>query len=257
MPVQARYERIALNPAIIPDATRWQRTRLLIGEAGVARLAAARVLVAGLGGVGSYAAEALARAGVGDLRLADCDSVAPSNLNRQLVALHSTLGQPKVDVMARRIADINPDCRVKCIARRLVEEEMSDQVDADLDYVVDAIDSTDSKIALIVTAYRLGIPVVSSMGAGGRRDPTLLRVSDLMDTQVCPLARAVRRGLRRHGIDHGILAVYSSESPVPPGRECTDDGRAQSVNGTVSYLPGLFGLMLAGVAIERLIQPDA
>jgi tRNA A37 threonylcarbamoyladenosine dehydratase len=232
----------------------WDRTLILVGDAGVARLRASHVLVAGLGGVGSYATEALARAGVGALTLADHDRVDPTNVNRQLLALGSTLGRPKTEVMAERVADINPACRVTLISDFLDADCMEGVLSGGFDQVIDAIDSLSSKLALIETAQRLGLPIVSSMGAGGRLDPTRIRVGDLMDTQVCALAREVRSRLRRRGIGRGITVVWSDEPPRPPAPpQETGRGRARAVNGTLSYMPPLFGLMLAGVVVQRLL----
>jgi len=232
----------------------WARTRIVVGDDGVERLRSARVLLAGLGGVGSYAAEALARAGVGRLTLADFDRVAPSNLNRQLVALNSTIGRKKLEVMGERVRDINPDCELTALDRFLSADEMAQILAPGFDYVIDAIDSLNSKIALIAAARDLGIAVASSMGAGGRTDPCGIRVGDLMDSQVCPLARVVRQRLRRRGIGRGVLAVWSEEparAPLPP--EPAGRGRPRAVNGTLSYLPALFGMCLAGAVIHRLL----
>lgn len=236
-------------------SARAQRTALLVGEAGVARLAQARVFVAGLGGVGSFAAEALVRAGVGELVIADFDVVAPSNLNRQLCALHSTLGQPKAEVMRQRLLDINPDCRLSVLQEFLAADALPTLVAAGgFDQVIDAIDSLSSKLALIGAAIDTGVPVVASMGAGGRLDPTAIRVGDLMDSLGCPLARKVRQQLRRRGYGRGITAVWSEEPPLPPlAPQPTGRGRPRVVNGTISYLPGLFGLTLAGVVVQRLL----
>jgi tRNA A37 threonylcarbamoyladenosine dehydratase len=235
------------------------RTRILIGDQGVERLRAARVFVAGLGGVGAFAAEALARAGVGELILADGDRVAASNLNRQLCALHSTLGQPKVAVMRERLLEINPTCRVTAIPTFLTADELPMRVrEGGFDQIIDAIDSLSSKLALLGAALDAATPIVSSMGAGGRLDPTRLRVGDLMDSGGCPLARKVRQHLRRRGYARGITAVWSDEPPRPPlPPEPCARGRARAVNGTISYLPGLFGLSLAGIVIQRLAEPQA
>ena len=236
----------------------FERTRILVGEDGVAALRAARVFLAGLGGVGSYAAEALARAGVGTITLADHDHVAASNLNRQLPALNSTLGRRKIEVMAERIGDINPSCRLTLVEEFLSADNVAAQLAGGYDAVLDAIDSLSSKTALIETAYRAGLTVVSSMGAGGRLDPTRLRVTDLQATRVCPLARAVRTQLRRRGVGHGVTAVWSDETPLPPlPPEDVGRGRPRAVNGTVSYMPALFGLTLAGVAIRRVLGFDS
>jgi tRNA A37 threonylcarbamoyladenosine dehydratase len=235
----------------------FERTRILVGEDGAAALRTARVFLAGLGGVGAYAAEALARAGVGAITLVDHDLVAASNLNRQLPALHSTLGRPKIDVMAERIRDINPSCQLTLVDDFLTADNVAAHLAGGHQVVLDAIDSLSSKTALIETAYRAGLTVVSSMGAGGRLDPTRLHVTDLQATRVCPLARAVRTQLRRRGIGRGVTAVWSDETPLPPlPPEDVGRGRPRAVNGTVSYLPALFGLTLAGVAIRRVLGLD-
>jgi tRNA A37 threonylcarbamoyladenosine dehydratase len=241
-------------PVVPTDAPIWERTRIVVGERGVARLPTSRVLVAGLGGVGSYAAEALALAGTGQLTLADFDRVAPSNLNRQLVALGSTIGRRKVEVMGERLRDINPACELTLIDRFLGADEMPQLLGRGFDWVIDAIDSLNSKVALIDESRALGVPVASSMGAGGRTDPACIRLGDLMDSNVCPLAREVRRRLRRRGVERGVLAVWSDELPEPPlSAQATDRGRPRAVNGTVSYLPALFGTTLAGAVVHRLL----
>jgi tRNA A37 threonylcarbamoyladenosine dehydratase len=236
------------------DSPLRERTRILVGDAGIERLHSARVLVAGLGGVGSHAAEALARAGIGHLTIADCDRVAASNLNRQLVALGSTIGRKKVEVMAERIRDINPACRITELDRFLAAEEMPDLLAPGYDFVVDAIDSLNSKVALIVAGVEADLPTAASMGAGGRTDPSRIRIGDVMDSRGCPLARLVRKRLRRRGVDRGVLAVWSDEPARPPlAPEPTGRGRPRAVNGTVSYLPALFGMSLAGVVVHRLL----
>ncbi len=242
------------QPAIAPL---FERTRILVGDEGVARLRTARVLIAGLGGVGSFVAEALARAGVGDLTLADHAVVAPSNLNRQIVALGSTVGAPKAQVMAGRIREINPDCQLTLIECFLEPDAMPALLSASFHQVIDAIDSLSSKVELIAAAAEQGVPIVSSMGAGGRLDPTRIQVGDLMDTSVCPLARAVRGRLRRRGIGRGVTVVWSDEpsrAPLPPQE--TGRGRPRAVNGTVSYMPALFGLTLAGIVVQRILAQD-
>ncbi len=239
------------------DDPLWDRTRILVGETGVARLSESHVLVAGLGGVGAPAAEALARAGVGALTLVDHDRVDASNLNRQLVALRSTLGRYKTEVMAERIADINPTCRLRTVPEFLDEDGMEQFLSEPFDQVIDAIDSLSSKVSLIETAWRLGLPILSSMGAGGRMDPTRVQVGDLMDTRVCALARAVRGRLRRRGIGRGITVVWSEEQPLPPlPPSDTSRGRPRAVNGTLSYMPPLYGLTLAGLTVQRLLAGD-
>jgi tRNA A37 threonylcarbamoyladenosine dehydratase len=234
-----------------------ERTHILVGDTGMARLGAAHVFLAGLGGVGSYAAEALARAGVGQLTLVDHDVVSGSNLNRQLPALHSTLGRKKIEVVAERIGDIEPACRVHLVDEFLDAGNVTERLPDGHCLVLDAIDSLSAKVALVVEAWQRGLTVVSSMGAGGRLDPTRIRVSDLQDTIVCPLARAMRTHLRRRGVDRGVTAVWSDEQPIPPlPPEDVGRGRPRAVNGTISYMPALFGLTLAGVAIRRILRGE-
>jgi tRNA A37 threonylcarbamoyladenosine dehydratase len=233
----------------------FERTRILVGEAGLERLAGASLLLAGLGGVGSYAAEALARAGVGRLTLADHDRVAGSNLNRQLPALRSTVGRKKIEVTAERIADINPACGLTLHDTFLDPDNIPAVLEPGFDFVIDAIDSLNCKAALVAEAHGRRIPVASSMGAGGKSDPTRVVSGDLMDSDVCPLARQMRKRLRKRGVGRGVLAVWSLEpgcAPLPP--EPTERGRARAVNGTLSYMPALFGLTLAGLAIRRIAE---
>ncbi|MBS4099213.1 MAG: tRNA threonylcarbamoyladenosine dehydratase [Sulfuricella sp.] len=235
----------------------FERTQILIGDNGIAALAAKHVFIAGLGGVGSYCAEALARAGIGRLTLVDHDVVSTSNINRQLPALLSTVGQAKIDLVAARIADINPACRVETQRIFLSAANIDEMVPADCDYVIDAIDSMSCKAALIAQSVKRGLNVASSMGAGNRLDPTRIKIADLSKTEMCPLARGIRKLLaRHHGIRKGVLTVFSDEEgspPLPP--EAVDGpGRARAVNGTISYMPPLFGLMLAGAVIQRLLE---
>jgi tRNA A37 threonylcarbamoyladenosine dehydratase len=240
--------------AVLPQ---FERTAILLGEGGLAKLAQAHVLVAGLGGVGSICAEALARAGVGRLTLIDTDVVAPSNINRQLPALLSTVGQAKVTLMAARIADINPACQVTARRVFLAPENIAAELPGDLDFVIDCIDSLNCKVALIVMARQRGLPVASSMGAGNRLDPGRVQLADISQTRVCAFAALVRKRLRRQGVGEGVLTVFSDESGRPPAppEPVEGRGRARAVNGTISYLPPLFGLMLAGAVVQRLLAP--
>jgi tRNA A37 threonylcarbamoyladenosine dehydratase len=232
----------------------FERTEILIGAAGLARLAHCHIFLAGLGGVGSWCAEALARAGVGRLTLVDMDRVATSNINRQLPATLSTVGQFKTEVMAARLRDINPDLRLTLLTQFLTPDNVADLLPGDAHYVVDCIDSLNCKLALIETALARGLPVAASMGAGNKLDPTRVRVSDISKTQVDPLAREVRTRLKRRGIAKGVLCVWSDEPGRPPRPpEPTAQGRPRAVNGTISYLPPLFGLMLAGTVLNRLL----
>ncbi len=233
----------------------FERTGILIGRAGVERLASRHVFVAGMGGVGSWCAEALTRAGIGRLTLVDMDTVAVSNINRQMPALFSTVGRKKTEVMAERLRDINPDCRLTPLDVFIDPSNVDGLLPADADFVIDCIDSLNCKVALIATAYRRGLPVAASMGAGNKLDPSRLHIADISKTQVDPLAREVRHRLKRQGIETGVLTVYSDEPGRPPRPpEPTAHARARAVNGTLSYLPPLFGLMLAGAVIQRLID---
>jgi tRNA threonylcarbamoyladenosine dehydratase len=233
-----------------------ERTELLVGPERLRALRARHVLIAGLGGVGSYAAEAMARAGVGRITLLDHDVVGPSNLNRQLVALRSTLGQPKAEVMARRIADIDPEIQVRAAIEFLHPDSIPEQIPLDADYVIDCIDSIACKAALVACCQARGQAVISSMGAGGRMDPTLVRIGPLAETQLCPLARAMRKQLRRIDGHLDYPVVYSLETPRKgtEHRPLDGPGRARSTNGTIAYLPALFGLMAAGWAIQEWLE---
>lgn len=234
----------------------YERSQILVGEAGIRRLQQAHVLLAGVGGVGSFAAEALGRAGVGRITLIDDDRVSPSNLNRQLPATEETIGQKKGAVMAARLATINPHCQLEWVDQFLTPETIPPLLDRTApDWVIDAIDSLNCKVALIWEARLRGCPVASSMGAGGRLDPTRIVVGDLMETSVCPLARAVRIRLRRRGCGRGVVAVWSPEEPMPHApQEEMAQGRGRVVNGTISYMPALFGMTLAGVVIRALLS---
>jgi len=236
------------------DHSLFERSHILIGDEGIARLQASHVLIAGIGGVGSFTAEALARLGVGQLTLLDHDVVSPSNINRQLIALNSTVGQLKTSVMAKRINDINPHCRVTVMNDFLSPDSVPALLEHPFDIIVDAIDSMSSKTALIEMAWRQDIALFSSMGAGGKLDPTQIRTGDLMDTTICKLAKQLRGHLRKRGVGRGIQTVYSIEPSIPPlPPEAVERGRPRAVNGTVSYMPSLFGLTLAGLVANRLI----
>jgi tRNA threonylcarbamoyladenosine dehydratase len=235
----------------------FERTEILIGAAGIQLLADKHIFVAGLGGVGSYCAEALARAGIGKLTLVDHDRVAPSNINRQLPALLSTVGASKIELMRDRISNINPDCKLTTHQVFLTTENMTEYVPDSVDYVIDCIDSLNCKVALVSTSIQRGLNVASSMGAGNRLDPSRIKLADISKTEMCPLARIMRKRLHKLGIRRGILTVYSDEQPAQPLPPVAVDGpgRARAINGTISYMPPLFGLMLAGEVIRRLLEP--
>lgn len=232
----------------------FSRTALLLGDDALARLASARVAVFGIGGVGGHAVDALARCGVGALDLIDNDTVSLTNLNRQLVALHSTIGRYKVDVAAARIADINPRAIVRTY-RTFYLPETAGQFDfSQYDYVIDAIDTVTAKLDLAERAYRTGTPIISAMGAGNKLDPTRFEVTDISKTSVCPLARVMRTELRRRGVPH-LKVVYSREPARTPHQN--DDvrqeaGARRAVPGSVSFVPSVAGLILAGAVIRDL-----
>ena len=230
------------------------RTGLLLGEEAIDKLASSRVAVFGVGGVGGYVAEALARSGVGAIDLIDDDDVALSNLNRQIIALHSNVGQPKVEVAAARIKDINPDCRVT-VHKCFYLPETADRFDfREYDYVVDAIDTVTGKLMLAEQAKEAGTPIISSMGAGNKLDPTAFRVADIKQTKVCPLARVMRRELKKRGIDT-LKVVYSEEQALTPAgtTEETEGAHAKrQTPGSIAFVPSVAGLIAAGEVIKDL-----
>ena len=246
---------------------RYSRTVNLVGEEGLAKLRSAKVLIIGNGGVGSYAAEAIGRSGVGSVTLMDGDTVQPSNLNRQLVALTSTLGRNKAEVMAERMKDIDPDTEVTALARFY---KVDDELDlTQFDWVVDAIDDVNAKTALIKTAVEKGVNIISAMGAAGKFG-TAFKVTDISKTSTCPLAKVMRKRLRDLGIEH-LPVVYSKEKPIrpledmsiscrkhcicPPGtaRKCT---QRRDIPGSTAFVPSAAGLIIAGEVIKDLIEFD-
>lgn len=232
----------------------FSRTALLIGDAGLQRLAAARVLVAGVGGVGSCAVEALARAGVGCLTLVDSDLVQASNINRQVHALTTTLGRPKVAVMAERLLLINPGLQVTPLQELITPDNVSNLLEPGYDLVLDAIDSFSAKLALLKGCVEREVMVLSSMGAAGKLDPTRIQIADIADSQGCRLARKLRKELRRGGISTGVTVVYSDE---PCRLERLGEPEAEGERrplGTISYLPAAFGLFMASAAVRRLLD---
>ena len=243
------------------------RTIMMLGDRGYARLRGARVAIFGIGGVGGYAVEALARAGVGSLDLIDSDRVSVSNINRQIIATESTVGKYKTEAAKDRIASINPECRVTT-HNVFFSEETLDNFDFDsYDYILDAIDSVSSKVELISAANSHGVPIISAMGAGNKLDPTKFKVSDISKTAVCPLAKAVRIALRKRGINH-LKVVYSEEEPirVPDNRGIGDRVNNNSTDtlsakdsydkrrapGSISFVPSVMGLILAGEIIKDI-----
>ena len=231
-----------------------ERTELLLGKEKLETLRQAHVLVVGLGGVGAYAAEMIARAGVGRMTLADADVVGLTNINRQLLALHSTIGRPKAEVLAERLRDINPEIELTVVNRYIKDEETYTLLDAArYDYVVDCIDTLSPKLALIVAARERGLKLVSSMGAGAKTDPTQLEIKDISKTHHCPLAHMLRKRLHKVGVYKGFKAVFSPE-PVREGAMIiAEEQNKKSQVGTISYIPALFGIGCASVVIRDLV----
>ena len=245
---------------------RFSRTQLLYGEETMGRLASSRVAVFGIGGVGGYVVEALARSGIGALDLIDDDKVCLTNINRQIFATTKTVGKYKVDVAEERIHDINPDCEVRTYKTFFLPETQDQFNFKEYDYVVDAIDTVTGKIAIIEQAKEAGVPVISSMGAGNKLDPTAFEVTDIYKTSVCPLAKVMRHELRKRGID-SLKVVYSKEKPVrpledmsiscrnhcicPPGtvRKCTE---RRDIPGSTAFVPSVAGLIIAGEVLNDL-----
>lgn len=230
------------------------RTELLLGKEKIERLRQSHILVVGLGGVGAYAAEMICRAGVGRMTIVDADTVNESNLNRQLPALHSTLGQQKAEVMARRLKDINPELDLTVYAEFIRDERTEEILDSQtFDFVVDAIDSVSPKVYLMYHAFMRKIPLVSSMGAGAKSDPTQIKIADISKTFNCGLAKAVRKRLNRMGISKGIPVVFSTELANPDAVIPVEDEECKiTTAGTVSYMPATFGCFLASYVIRNV-----
>ena len=231
-----------------------QRTRLLLGEEKMERLQQAHVLVVGLGGVGAYAAEMICRAGVGRMTIVDADTVQPTNINRQLPALHSTMGREKAEVLAARFKDINPDIELTVLPVFLEDDNIPELLDAArYDFIVDAIDTLAPKCYLIAEALKRHIKIVSSMGAGAKSDITQIRFADIWDTYHCGLSKAVRKRLQKLGIKRKLPVVFSTEQADPKSVLLTEDEQnKKSTCGTVSYMPAVFGCYLAEYVIKRL-----
>ncbi len=238
----------------------FDRTAMILGNEAMAALAAARVAIFGIGGVGGYAVEALARSGVGALDLIDSDRIEVTNLNRQILALHSTVGWDKVDAAAARVLDINPACAVTT-HKIFYLPETRDQIDfSRYDYIIDAVDTVTAKIDLIVSAGAHHVPIISAMGTGNKLDPTALRVADIYETSVCPLAKVMRQACRKRGIT-ALKVVYSREAPLSPAPgteslvERVNAGSSRrSVPGSVAFVPAAAGLILAGEVVRDLIR---
>ena len=229
----------------------FSRTEMLIGQNNIATLRNSRVAVFGAGGVGGFTIEALARAGVGTIDIIDNDTVSESNLNRQIIALHSTIGQLKTEVMKKRILDINPDC-VVTIFNTFVLPENIDSFDFSVySYIVDAIDTVSGKLAIIEKGAKEGVPVISSMGTGNKLDPTRFQITDISKTSVCPLARVMRYELKKRGIKK-LKVLFSTEEPIKPTAQ--KDERGKVPPGSISFVPSVAGLLIGGEVIKDLIR---
>ena len=236
-------------------ADQYSRTRLLLGSEGMQKLRRARVILFGLGGVGGYTAEALARAGVGQLDLVDNDTVSITNLNRQILATHSTVGQYKVDVAARRIGDIDPTITVRTYKTFYLPETAAQFDLSQYDYVIDAIDTVTGKLSLIAQAKAAGVPVISCMGTGNKLDATGFQVADISKTSGCALARIMRKECAKRGLKH-VKVLFSTEDPLPATEESTEElpeGR-RSLPGSVAFVPSVAGLLIAGEVVKDLIK---
>ena len=232
-----------------------ERTELLFGSEKLERLRGKHVLVVGLGGVGAYAAEMIARAGVGRMTIVDGDKVSVSNINRQLPALHSHIGKPKAEIMAARLRDINPDIDLTVINDFVKDERMEQLLDNEYDYVVDAIDTISPKLFLILHCLNRKLKIVSSMGAGGKTDPSKIAIADISKTYNCKLAKAIRKRLHRKGVDRGVPVVFSSElTDKAAVLEVDDEENKKSTVGTISYMPAMFGIYCASKVINDLIK---
>lgn len=236
------------------DLSWLSRTSLLIGEETLKQLTRKHVMVVGMGGVGSFAAEFIARSGIGKMTIIDGDVVDPTNRNRQLPALSTNHGEPKVQIMAQRLTAINPELELDVVQEFVNPDMVQVQLAKKPDFIIDAIDSITPKITFIRGAFDSGLPLVSSMGAGAKLDPTQLRVVDISQTYNCPFAQQIRKNLRNHGIYRGIPVVFSPEKPIRESLMLTDGKNfKKSAYGTISYLPATFGAVVASVAIRTLM----
>lgn len=235
----------------MPVKEEFSRTAYVYGEEAIEKLNKSRVAVFGVGGVGGYICEALCRAGVGSIDIFDRDCVSVSNINRQIIALHSTVGRPKVEVMKERMLDINPDCKVNAYNVFYLPENADEFDLSGYDYIADAVDTVAAKLEIAERAYKLGIPVISAMGAGNKTDPTRFEIADIANTTVCPLARVMRRELKARGIKK-YKVVYSKEDPIKSG--VIDEESGKSIPGSLSFVPSAVGLIMAGEIVNDLVK---
>lgn len=231
---------------------RFSRQEPLIGKNGIKKLSKSKIAIIGIGGVGSYTVEALARAGVGHIILIDHDIIDITNINRQIHALDSTVGLPKVEVMRQRLLDINPEIKVDVFQKFISKDVIEKILKKDMDYVVDAIDTIKSKVSLILYCKKNNIPIISAMGAGNKLDPSCFKVADISETSMCPVARVVRRQLRKHNINKGVKVVYSEEEPIKTSK--TSSKSKQIITGSISFVPPVVGMIMAGVVIRDILN---
>jgi tRNA A37 threonylcarbamoyladenosine dehydratase len=242
--------------------TQFQRTALLIGEEGIKKLQQSRVAVIGLGGVGSYAVEALVRAGVGSFLIIDFDRVNESNINRQLIALHSTIGQLKTDVIKQRMLDINPQIKIEILSEFFAKENRLDYLNK-ADFILDAIDSIGPKMGMIKDLTELNIPFISVLGAGNRLDPSKIEITSIWKTEQCPLAKRLKKLLRRYGVTKSFPVVFSSEKPLEIDliepifqNDMRPDSIPKTTVGSISYMPAIMGMMAASWLIRRIVNGE-
>lgn len=238
----------------------FQRTELLIGKNGLEKLQAAHVAVFGIGGVGGYVAEALARTGIGEITLVDNDDVSLTNINRQIIATHNTIGRSKVEVMAERIASINPDCQTHLHQTFFLPENASSFNFKDYDYIVDAVDTVAAKIALVLQAQEVNTPIISSMGTGNKLNPAMFEVDDIYNTSVCPLARVMRQTLKKRGVKK-LKVVYSKEIPIEQIQDVelkenisNENSSKRAVPGSTAFCPPVAGLIIASEVVKDLLK---
>lgn len=233
-------------------SNQFSRTELLIGKEAIEKLNKSKVAVFGIGGVGSYVVEGLARAGVGNFVLVDNDKISQSNLNRQLIATHKTIGKYKVDVAKERILEINPNAKVE-IYQEFFMPDSKEILDKTVDYIVDSIDTVTAKIELVMRANKLNIPIISSMGTGNKLNPTEFEVTDIYKTSVCPLAKVMRKELKARGIQN-LKVIYSKEEPIKPNQTEEQTITGKQVPGSVSFVPSVAGLIIAGEVVKDLVK---
>lgn len=229
----------------------FSRTELLLGEEGVEKLKSSKIIVFGVGGVGSFVVEALTRSGVGNLVLVDNDTICISNLNRQILATQDTVGRVKVEAMKERVLSINPKCNVEIIQQFITPENIEEVIPTDIDYVVDAIDTVTTKLALAEYCYKNEINIISSMGTGNKLDPTMFQVSDVFKTKVCPLAKVMRSELKKRGVKK-LKVVYSEEIPQTPDKGRAVASQKRQTPGSISFVPPVAGMIIAGEVIKSL-----